>query len=360
MQQSTYSIIGLMSGTSLDGLDIAHCSFCQKDEKWSFKLENSSSIVYTDVFKDKLQKSIDLQAIDLLQLDKEYGRWIGEQVKEFMTERDIKADFVSSHGHTVFHQPYKNLTYQIGSGQELANACGTKVICDFRSLDVSLNGQGAPLVAIGDQLLFSQYDFCLNLGGIANISFQLNEERIAYDISPANMLLNYLTNKIGKAWDQGGGIAQSGNVDSTLIDQLNALPHYKKPYPKSLGYEWFCLEVVPIIEKSDGSISDKLCSSVHHIAQQVINNLKIYPSQANGAVLVSGGGAKNHYLIECFKAYSGGDFKIVVPEPSIIDFKEAIIFAFMGVRRIRNEINCLKSVTGAHRDSSAGIIYEPY
>ena len=269
-------------------------------------------------------------------------------------------DFVSSHGHTVFHQPEKRLTYQIGSGQELANLCGFRVVADFRSLDVSLGGQGAPLVPIGDQLLFPQYDFCLNLGGIANASFQVDGQRVAYDISPANMLLNHLSVQIGQAYDKAGEVAKSGKLNKRLLEQLNALAYYQQPYPKSLGYEWFIQKVVPLVEASAISKPDKLCTSVHHIAAQISRDLIRQSPDSKSKLLATGGGAKNTFLIETLQNYLGEAIKVVVPEASIVDFKEAMVFAFMGVRKMRNEINCLKSVTGASRDSSSGVIYLPY
>lgn len=361
MLENTYSVVGLMSGTSLDGLDIAHCLFNQEGHSWTFTLENTKTIPYSNNIKNRLKKANDLGAADLLMLNNEYGVWLGQQVKDFIAANKINIDFVTSHGHTVFHQPNKKLTYQIGSGQELANACKTKVICDFRTLDVSLDGQGAPLVPIGDRLLFSKYDYCLNLGGIANISFESGGERVAYDISPANMLLNYLTNKIGKEWDDRGDLARSGKVEGDLLEQLSSLAFYQLEYPKSLGYEWFKEEVITIMEKSVLSIPDKLCTSVHHIAQQIAKETKTSLLKSGGsAMIVTGGGARNNYLVECLKNYSKGVFKVIVPQSTIIDFKEALIFGFLGVLRIRNEINCLKSVTGARKDSSSGIIYEPY
>ncbi len=361
MEMNSYNVIGLMSGTSLDGLDIAHCLFSKENGSWSFKLKNCTTIPYSRQWKDKLQNSINMSGLELLTLDREYGEWLGNQTRLFMDENGAQFDLVASHGHTVFHQPDKKLTYQIGSGHDLANACKTKVICDFRTLDVSLGGQGAPLVPIGDRFLFSSFDLCLNLGGIANISFELAGERIAYDISPANMLLNYLTKKIGKEWDDGGVLASSGKVDDHLLDQLNSLAYYQLDYPKSLGIEWFEKEVIPVIEKSALGIPDKLCTAVHHITQQIVKETGIIESKSNNTVMmVTGGGAKNNYLIECLRNYSEGAFKVVVPDISIVDFKEAMIFGFLGVLKIRGEINCLKSVTGAKKDSCAGVIYEPF
>ena len=359
--QNKYNTIGLMSGTSLDGLDIAHCFFVLREGEWLFTLDNSTSIEYPQELRDRLKNSVNLSSVDLLLLNNEFGKWLGDQVKQFVSDKNIKIDFVASHGHTVFHQPDKGLTYQIGAGQQLANRCGVKVISDFRSLDLSLGGQGAPLVPIGDQMLFSEFDFCLNLGGIANVSFEIRDERVAYDLCPANMLLNHLTTQIGKAYDDNGEIARSGNINESLLDSLNSLNYYEQPFPKSLGYEWFCEEVIPIIDKSTCSIPDKLCTSVHHIAFQIFNELSRFQISANATLLATGGGARNTFLIETLTQYiNKAAIKIIIPESQIVDFKEAIVFAFMGVKRLRGEINCLRSVTGATANSSSGVIYYPY
>ena len=359
MTEHTYSVIGLMSGTSLDGLDMAHCLFTKQGEKWLFSLEKSHSIVYPDSLRERLKKSVDLSSVELLLLNNEFGKWSGEHVRQFISHHGIKVDFVASHGHTVFHQPEKGLTYQIGAGQELANSCGERVVCDFRSLDVSLGGQGAPLVPVGDQSLFEEYDFCLNLGGIGNVSFDKDGVRVAYDIGPVNMLLNHLTTRVGKPYDKHGETARSGSLDENLLNQLNHLDYYQLPFPKSLGYEWFCDEVIPLIDKNPSGIPDKLCTATHHIAFQIFKGVTAYCEDLPARLLATGGGAKNDFLIEKLQQFVADRVKIVIPEPKIVDFKEAIVFAFMGVKRVRKEINCLKSVTGASADSSGGVVYYP-
>ncbi len=353
-----YKVIGLMSGTSLDGLDIAYCYFEKKNETWSFSIEKTESIDYTPEFKEKLKNTVHIEASKLLAFHNEYGSWLGGKVKDFVDKNNIEVDFIASHGHTVFHQPEIGLTYQIGSGQHLANASGQKVICDFRTNDVALGGQGAPLVPIGDQLLFGEYDFCLNLGGISNISFENTEKRIAYDISPVNMLLNHICKKIDLDYDKGGKIAATGAINNDILDQLNALTYYQLPFPKSLGYEWFEKKVIPIIDNSEDSVKNLLHTSVHHIATQIATVIK-NTQKKNAKILVTGGGAKNDFLIETLQDKVKDFAEIIIPSEEIIDFKEAMIFAFMGVLRDINEINCLKSVTGAIKDSSSGVIYYP-
>lgn len=348
-----------MSGTSLDGLDIAYCHFWLTEGRWRFSLEQAESINYSPELRQQLKGSVDLSALELLLLNNEFGRHTGKLVRTFLDKHGLEVDFVASHGHTVFHQIDKGLTYQIGAGQELANHTAQRVICDFRTLDVSLGGHGAPLVPIGDQLLFSEYDFCLNLGGISNASFRSEAVRKAFDIAPASMLLSHILLPVDLAYDDGGQRARTGALNQLLFDQLNALDFYKQPFPKSLGYEWFCESVIPLIDRSTVSIEDKLCTAIHHIAYQIAESLK--PHAGPGArMLVSGGGAKNHYLTEVLQQYLGETIEVYIPEESIIDFKEAIVFALMGVLRLRGEVNCLSSVTGASRDCSGGVIYEPH
>ncbi|KOF03081.1 anhydro-N-acetylmuramic acid kinase [Roseivirga seohaensis subsp. aquiponti] len=357
--KETYHVLGLMSGTSLDGLDMAYCSFWKEDGRWCFSLNKSTCIEYSPDFQEKLKCSIELSALDLLLLNNEFGKWMGEQAKTFINKNQLEVDFVSSHGHTVFHQIDKELTYQIGAGQTLANAAGQKVICDFRTLDVTLGGQGAPLVPIGDELLFSDYDFCLNLGGISNASFRINGMRKAFDISPANMLLSYILKSTGKCFDDEGKMASSGKLVEPLWNALNALGFYQQPFPKSLGYEWFRDEMMPMIDDSQANVEDQLHTAVHHIAFQISESLKPYAAM-NNKMLVTGGGAKNLFLIEMIQYYLGNSIEVVIPETSVIDFKEAIVFAFMGVLRSEGEINCLSSVTGASKDSSSGVIFYPW
>ncbi|HKK74023.1 MAG TPA: anhydro-N-acetylmuramic acid kinase, partial [Saprospiraceae bacterium] len=268
-----YKIIGLMSGTSLDGLDLAYCHFTKVRDRWQYKLVAQKSIAYSLAQSQKLKNSVQLAADDLLHLDILFGQWLGQQIALFVEEQHLEPDYVASHGHTVFHQPERRLTYQMGNGQELANVSGLPVICDFRSKDVLLGGQGAPLVPVGDQELFSEYTFCLNLGGIANMSFALHGQRIAYDVCPANMLLNEGAGQLNLPYDKGGRIARDGKMDHATLAKLNALPYYQKEFPKSLGYEWFVAEMLPIIEKSQLDPADLLRTGVEHIAQRIAHDV---------------------------------------------------------------------------------------
>ncbi len=355
----TYSILGLMSGTSLDGLDLAHCQFCKIQDEWEYKIEAHKSIPYSKTMRTALKDAIFLKAEALLQLNNSYGTWLGEQAKTFVDEHQLVVDAVSSHGHTTHHRPDKGFTYQIGSGQHLANACGLKVICDFRTNDVALGGQGAPLVPIGDQLLFGKFDFCLNLGGISNISFDLEGKRIAYDIGLANMLLNHITRKIDLDFDRGGALARNGRCNVEMLSRLNQLEFYRLPPPKSIGYEWFVEKVVPIVDATNDKPQNLLHTAVVHICEKIGDRIKLHQKSRGQTLLVTGGGALNDFLIETLQQQLGKDSKVVVPPGVLIEYKEALIFALMGALRLEQRTNVFASVTGAKRDSSSGVLYLP-
>jgi len=355
----TYKVIGLMSGTSLDGLDIATCHISKALDRWDYSIEQTKSVAYNKRMKKKLKNSIHLTADELLIFNNSYGQWLGEQVKLFILENELQIDFIASHGHTTHHQPENGLTYQIGSGQHLANECGYKVVCDFRTNDVALGGQGAPLVPIGDRLFFGDYDFCLNLGGISNISFEKKGKRMAYDIGLANMILNHITQKIDLQYDKGGELASNGTTNKTMLEQLNALEYYKLPFPKSTGYEWFTQKVIPIIEANDDTIENLLHTSIHHLCEQIAIQVKANTETLKSRLLVTGGGAMNDFLIATLKKKLGSDIEVVVPGKRLVENKEALVFALMGVLRLEGEINILSSVTGAKRDSSSGVVFVP-
>lgn len=355
---SIYRVIGLMSGTSLDGLDMAYVHFELQDGKWQFEIQKTRHLPYGPEWKQRLQQSIHLSALDLLALNVFYGQWLGAQLKAFIEHEQLEVDFVASHGHTVFHQPQQAYTYQIGYGQAIANGCGQTVVCDFRSLDVLLGGQGAPLVPIGDQELFGDYDFCLNLGGISNVSFSHQGKRVAFDIGPANMLLNYIVEQLGLTYDRGGAIAASGSCKTPLLDKLNQLPYYQLPFPKSLGYEWFLEQILPLFEHLELEIKDQLATAVEHVAYQIAAAVLAQTGERRAKLFITGGGAKNDYLIERLRDRLGERVEVYIPEELLVDYKEAVVFALMGIKRMRGEVNCLASVTGAERDCSGGVIYQ--
>ena len=345
----TYFAIGLMSGTSLDGLDICYAKF-QNIATWEFEILKTETIPYSIEWKNRLQNAILLSAEDLLALDKEYGFYLGEKTQEFISKNNIvDLDFIASHGQTVFHQPQRKFTLQIGDGRAIKLTTKKPVIYDFRSQDVLMGGNGAPLVPIGDELLFSQYDACLNLGGFSNISLQKNHQRIAFDISPVNVVLNYFAEKLGKNYDENGDFARNGAINFKILEELNTLTFYQKPAPKSLGVEFVNSEIFPLLkDETPGNI---IATFTEHIAEQIA---KVFNDNQLKTVLVTGGGTFNTYLLEKIREKS--QTELIVPDENIINFKEALIFAFMGVLRLRNEINVLCSATGSSENHCSGIL----
>lgn len=347
-------VCGMMSGTSLDGMDLAACTFSFHEEVWNFTIEHVVTAPYSVYWKDKLATLIHAGGAELAQAHFDFGRLSGEIVRDFISRFNFDPILIASHGQTIFHDPAHGSTFQLGNGAAIAAICGKPVVCDFRAGDVCLGGQGAPLVPIGDQLLFHQYDACLNLGGFSNISFSKNSKRIAFDICPVNTVLNYLAGKLKLSYDADGAIARSGEIIEPLLGQLNALDFYTLPAPKSLGMEWLNKIIIPILDSDINSIPDLLRTLTEHIVTQiagVIQNNKI------GKVLITGGGAHNSFLIERLKELSHS--KLIIPDAILIDYKEALIFAFLGLLRWQGKINCLASATGARCDSIGGAVYLP-
>jgi len=367
---ASYNIISLMSGTSLDGVDIAFCKLAFENEKWSYEIVNAETIPYSGEWKKTLLSLEKTTALRFQQINMEYGFYLGELVLNFVKKYSVTPDFISSHGHTIFHSDFtcsilksyegkpltKKLTVQIGAGSAIAATGNLPVVCDFRTLDVALGGQGAPLVPIGDMLLFSEYDFCLNLGGFANASYQHQHERIAFDICPVNIVMNAVCATLGKEYDHNGELAATGTIHVPLLNELNNLSFYQLPsnIPKSLGKEWVIEHINPLLKKYKLAPNDVLRTFVEHVAIQIANVLAPKPK---GKILITGGGTFNIFLLEQLKKHTS--HQLVIPQKNIIEFKEALIFAFLGVLRMRNEINCLKSVTGARSNNVGGIVYRP-
>ena len=347
-----FDIVGSMSGTSLDGVDLAFCRFEYSDDNWSFRLIEAETIPYPEAWKVKLRNSIQLSGFGLFQLDHEYGRYLGNIISDFIQRNKIKPQFIASHGHTVFHEPDRIGSLQIGNGHEIYALTGIPVVADFRSLDISLGGQGAPLVPVGDKFLFPEYQYCLNLGGFSNISYLNEDILIAYDICPLNIVLNHFANLYGNEFDIDGELGRRGKINPELLCELNSLEYYKKLPPKSLGVEFLHQEIFPITKKYLYTPEDFLATFYEHFSRQISAVLNNNP---NFNVLVTGGGAKNKYLIENIQKKTNNI--LTLPSQLIIDFKEALIFAFLGALRINGSVNCLASVTGARRDSCGGIIY---
>lgn len=357
-------LLGLMSGTSLDGLDIAYCDI----NGAQFELLAAETYPYDDQWLQWLSSLEHATAYEYALVNVELGHYFGRMVNQFRQDHPGPVDAIASHGHTIFHQPNLGLTTQIGDGDAIAAETGLPVVFNFRNLDVALGGQGAPLVPIGDRLLFGRYDACLNLGGIANISYEVTDPnasahtkgdfmpkppfREAYDICPCNMALNHLSRLVGKAYDVDGLLARKGNIIERILNQMDALDYYRQPLPKTLGKEWFVANFLPMLYAEGIEVKDLLCTTVEHIARQVSNAIK---GRGLSTMLVTGGGAKNKYLIARLQAQIPS-CKITVPPDNIIDYKEAIIFALLGYLRLNGRTNCLHSVTGARYDTCGGNI----
>lgn len=341
--------IGLMSGTSLDGLDICLAEF-EKQDKWTFQILKAETIPYSEDWENKLRHSIHLSAEDLLELNSEYGFYLGRQVKEFIHKHQLEnISLIASHGHTIFHQPQRKFTLQIGDGRAIKLETGLPVIYDFRSQDVLMNGNGAPLVPIGDELLFSEHSACLNLGGFSNISLHSDGKRIAFDIAPVNIVLNHLAQQINKSFDENGELAQKGKINEALLNDLNALDFYQNSHPKSLGIEWCHEHIFPALKNIE--TLDALATFTEHTSQQIAN---VINKNNIKNILITGGGAYNSFLIE--KIRSKTQAEVIIPKKEIIDYKEALIFAFMGVLKLNNEVNVLSSATGSSYDHCSGVI----
>ncbi len=353
MFNKTYKVIGVMSGTSLDGIDLAAVEFTVLNQNWSFNILNKETVSYSEVWVNQLKEAVTFSEEKLNQLNENYTFLLGGIIKDFICKYNLQdIDAVCSHGHTILHQPQNEFTLQIGNLPKIAEIVGTKIVCDFRVQDVKLGGQGAPLVPIGDRILFSQYDYCLNLGGFSNISFEGKNNRIAFDISPVNTVLNFYANKLGLDYDDKGEISRSGNLNSNLLNELNALEYYSKSFPKSLGFEFVKEIVLPLIEKYSIAIEDKMQTFTEHIAFQTAKSIPV----KNGKLLITGGGAYNIFLIERMQFHLS-TMKLIIPDSELLEFKEALIFALLGVLKLRNEINVLGSVTGAKMDHCSGVIF---
>lgn len=354
----SYHLIGLMSGTSLDGLDICYSKFIKKSGEWQYQIIHTQVASYPERLLSRLKNAMHLSGFELFLLDRELGVFFGESVNDFIAEFAIsknEIDAVASHGHTVFHQPDQGLTVQIGCGASITEKTGIRTINDFRKKDVLHGGQGAPLVPIGDKLLFSKNATAfLNIGGFANFSkINADDTVTAFDICPANIVINYFTRQLGLEYDRNGGIASAASIDETLLKKLNALEIYARSQPPSLGWEWVEKEVLPILNSNRVSVETKIATATEHTAFQIARRL----SESNcHSVFVTGGGTKNIHLIHRLKHHFNGE--VVIPSEQTIDFKEALIFAFLGALYLENIPNCLPSVTGAGKAVTGGVMHK--
>jgi len=338
-----------MSGTSLDGLDLV---YAQLTGSKSYTIIHSVTYPYPKDWENALKNIVKTpkNSIKLKELDVALGKYFAERIVLFMIDNHIKKlDFIASHGHTVHHQPDLGYTLQIGSGQEIYKQLQIPVVYNFRVQDVLLGGQGAPLVPMGDELLFSEYTYCLNLGGFSNISFKENGVRKAYDICPVNTVLNFYANQLGHEFDDKGGLAKEGQVELELLEELNRISYYDSLKPKSLGVEFLENEIYPIITRYQLQQKDVLRTFVEHVAYQLAANIKM------GKVLVTGGGAYHQFLLDRVKFYNS-KIELVVPFKELVEYKEALVFALLGKLKLENQVNCLSSVTGASKDHSCGVV----
>jgi len=359
-----YRVIGVMSGSSLDGLDIAFVEFQEQAGKWSYSIKNAGCLPYDEEWITKLKNATSLSAADYQQLHADYGHLIGRLVNDFIAKHGLqyKVSLIASHGHTTFHVPAKKMTAQLGDGAAIAAETLLPVVTDLRAMDIAFGGQGAPIVPIGEKWLLQHHDFFLNLGGIANISIN-GEKYIAFDVCPANRVLNMLAAEAGKEYDEDGAMASKGNISEILLDELNSLDYYKLSGPKSLANDFGTDIIYPIIKNSGISLNDQLRTYVEHIACQIknaIQALSVGPAAEGSSLLVTGGGTLNKFLIQKInEQLKEINITVVIPETELINYKEALIMAFIGVLRWRQENNIMSSVTGAERDSINGALWIP-
>ena len=349
----SYCCVGLMSGTSLDGLDIAMCNLHINDGKWTYSFIKTQTVEYALEWEQKLKNAFYLSGAELMQLHRDYGRWLGLQVNLFLDGVGEKPDFIASHGHTIFHEPHNKMNFQLGDGAMLAATSGITVVSDFRSLDICLGGQGAPLVPVGDQLLFENYSACINLGGFANVSVLKDGERIAWDICAVNFVLNKLAKQVGRDYDEDGALGRRGVVIQSLLDELSKLEYYTRSAPKSLSQEWVEKELWPIIDKYFSEPVENIAHTFYqHVAEVISCELE---AAGDGSVLFSGGGVYNSYLMKLLQ--NKMTQSIEIPDKNLIEYKEALVFALLGALRMQDEVNCWSSVTGASANSSSGVIH---
>lgn len=358
-----YNVIGVMSGSSLDGLDVAYVALEETAGKWRFEVKHAAYVPFSPQMTKDLKYAVNKTVSEYLILNTQFGRFIGMTINQFIEEHQLehKVHFIASHGHTVYHNPQLNTSTQIGDGATIAAATGLPVITDLRSMDVALDGQGAPIVPIGDLLLFGDYDYWLNLGGIANLSIRQGNSIMAFDVCPANQILNTLAEKMGATYDHKGLWASKGNMLNAVLEHLNQQSYYHQHPPKSLSNDRAMSLVFPTLMESQYEVFDLLHTVVHHIAEQI--GLAIKRNDKSNEVLakkmlVTGGGAHNNFLIKTIQdQIKLLGIELVVPDEKIIDYKEAIVMALIGTLRWREEVSVLHRVTGASRNSIAGALW---
>lgn len=338
-----------MSGSSLDGLDVCLCRFLS-EQGWSFEIIKSETIGIPPEMTTQLKQADQLTGRDLALLDIQYGRWIGNVINDFLKGLSLPISVIGVHGHTVFHLPGQQLSMQIGNAEAICVITQTPTVGGFRGKDVLMGGQGAPLVPFGENQLLPDYQAFINLGGIANVSVHTHQIR-AWDVAPCNQILNHFAKQLGHVFDDGGHLASSGQMDMPYLAYLRSLEYFHLPTPKSLSNQWSA----QVLSNAPANPADGLYTYSHFLAEQLANDL----SQVQGKVMLTGGGAYNDFLIQLLKKKVSPDLEILLPAPQLIDFKEALIFAFLGLMRTLRLPNVLSSVTGAQKDNVSGTLHLP-
>ncbi|MDQ6904190.1 MAG: anhydro-N-acetylmuramic acid kinase [Bacteroidota bacterium] len=355
-----YKVIGVMSGSSLDGLDVVFTELQEAGGVWTFEIKAADCVPYNKLWEHKLQNAVNLSAKDYLLLHSDYGRYIAQSINEFIDRNNLhhQVNLISSHGHTTFHLPKNKMTHQLGDGSAIAADTHLSVVSDLRALDVAFGGEGAPIVPLGEKLLFGDYDYFLNIGGIANVSIKLENEVFAFDVCAANRVLNLLANEKGLDYDDGGEISSKGIVNQPLLEQLNELEYYKQRPPKSLANSFGTDFIYPFIKSFGLSVEDNLRTYTEHICIQIKNCLQLYKKDSFQKLFITGGGVFNNFLItRLAENLEEINFEIVIPGEEVVKYKEALIMALLGVLRWREQFTVLASVTGASQNSIGGALW---
>ena len=354
-----------MTGTSLDGVDVAFIHYHEENGQWKYSVVKAETIPYPPNWKTRIENLVLQNAVTYLKTDAHFGYYLGNLAKAWMEENNFyhEIDFIASHGQTIFHQPENHMTSQIGHGAAVCSASNQPVICDFRTQDVANGGQGAPIVPIGDKILYADFEFCLNLGGIANISAKISHEKIvAFDICGCNSLLNFLAHGLRMEFDRDGEIAARGFINEALLEELNSNWYFKKEYPKSIGGGFISKVMIPVLRNHHLSYEDKMRTACEHIAQRISADIKMIAERemielsSGMQMLITGGGAFNKFLVETISHHA--PVSVVIPDPVTVKFKEAIVIGLIACLRLRNEVNVLSSVTGALQDTCSGTIHQ--
>lgn len=354
----TFKVIGLMSGSSMDGVDIAYCELTLNQNAWSYAIPYAETIPYDEKWRVRLSQLRSQVSLTYVKTDVYYGHYLGQITNNFIKKHNLAPDLIASHGHTIFHYPETRITAQIGDGAAISAVTNLPVVNDFRRIDLANGGQGAPLVGIGDQLLFNDYDYCINLGGFANISGLINQILTAFDIGPCNIPLNRVARDLGQSYDNDGLIASKGTINYDLLQALNNIPFFNQKPPKSLNRDWINQDFWPVVRNfNDINPNDKMKTLVDHIAFQIAQGIHQFDNQngLNKKVLLSGGSALNPVLVDHIQTHT--EAKIIVPEKQIIEYKESLIFALLGILRVHNMTNILGSATGSNINAVGGALH---